>query len=144
MLHKLPKATQKKAKRVGRGVGSGKGKTSARGMMGQKARPGKMFYAGFEGGQTGMKKRIPKLRGFRNPTRIDYEVVNLGQLAKRTEAKLDKAALQSAGLISKPTARVKLLANGEISRAVEIEVDKASAAAVAKIEAAGGKVVITA
>jgi len=77
MLNKLPKSTQKKAKRVGRGTGSGKGKTSTRGMMGQKARSGKMPYAGFEGGQTAMKKRIPKLRGFKNPTRVEYEIMNL-------------------------------------------------------------------
>jgi len=138
-----------KSKRLGRGIGSGKGKTSGKGVKGQKAREG-VALNGFEGGQLPMYRRLPK-RGFWNPFRKEYAPVNLGALAKAIEAgKVDAGqpitedTLRAAGLLSgRKLAGVRLLASGEIGRAITITVSGASAAAKAAVERAGGSVTTT-
>ncbi len=139
---------RKKRTRVGRGAASGKGKTAGRGQKGQKSRTG-VALNGFEGGQMPLYRRLPK-RGFNNPFRKQYAVVNLGRLQQAIEAKkldakgtIDGAALQAAGLVSKLGDGIRLLAKGELSAKVTIEVAGASAAAVAAVEKAGGKVVVS-
>ena len=135
--------------RVGRGIGSGKGKTSGRGVKGQKARTG-VRLNGFEGGQLPIYRRLPK-RGFKNIFRKEYAPVNLGALARAIEAgRIDGGApiteetLVNAGLVrGGKVVGVRLLANGEIGRAVKITVSGASAAAIAAVEAAGGSVTTT-
>jgi large subunit ribosomal protein L15 len=140
-----------KFKRIGRGIGSGKGKTSGRGVKGQKARTG-VSLNGFEGGQLPIYRRLPK-RGFVNVFRKEYAVLNIGALDAAIEAgrlpagqPVDEAALKAAGLVrsSSKFVGVRLLAKGEIKRAVSISVSGASAAAIAAIEAAGGSVTVTA
>jgi len=138
-----------KSKRLGRGIGSGKGKTSGKGVKGQKAREG-VALNGFEGGQMPIYRRLPK-RGFWNPFRKEYAPVNLGALAKAIEAgKVDATqpitedTLRAAGLFSgRKLAGVRLLASGEIGRAITITVSGASAAAKAAVEQAGGSVTTT-
>lgn len=139
-----------KFKRIGRGIGSGKGKTGGRGVKGQKARTG-VRINGFEGGQLPIYRRMPK-RGFVNPFRKEYAVLNLGALDKAIEEgrlpagqPIDEAALKAAGIVktSSKLAGVRLLAKGEIKRAVTLTVTGASVAAIAAIEAAGGKVTVT-
>jgi len=138
-----------KFKRVGRGIGSGKGKTAGRGVKGQKARSG-VSLNGFEGGQLPIYRRLPK-RGFKNIFRLEYATINLGTLEKAfEEGKLKagepvtEASLREAGVVrqGKKFVGVRLLGNGEIKRAVQISVSGASAAAVAAVEAAGGKVTL--
>jgi large subunit ribosomal protein L15 len=140
-----------KFKRIGRGIGSGKGKTGGRGVKGQKARTG-VSLNGFEGGQLPIYRRLPK-RGFVNAFRVQYAVLNLGTLDAAIEAgrlpagqPLDEAALKAAGVVrsSAKFAGVRLLAKGEIKRPVTISVSGASAAAVAAVQAAGGSVTVTA
>ncbi len=137
-----------KSKRLGRGIGSGKGKTSGKGVKGQKARTG-VSLNGFEGGQMPIYRRLPK-RGFWNPFRKEYAPVNIGVLdAAITAGKLDAGqridedALRTAGLVRGKLDGVRLLANGEISRAVTITVSGASAAAIEAVEKAGGSVTTT-
>ncbi len=135
-----------KSKRLGRGIGSGKGKTSGKGVKGQKAREG-VALNGFEGGQLPIYRRLPK-RGFTNVNRKEYAPFNLGSLDKAiADGRLDGAAtiteavLSAAGLVRLGKVDgVRLLAKGEITRAVTIEVSGASAAAVAAVEQAGGSV----
>ncbi|WP_043835416.1 50S ribosomal protein L15 [Muricoccus aerilatus] len=137
-----------KFKRVGRGIGSGKGKTSGRGVKGQKARTG-VSLNGFEGGQLPLYRRLPK-RGFKNIFRIEYAVINVGTIEKALEAgvlpageTVDEAALVKAGLVRVgKKAGVRLLAKGAISRPVTISVAGASAAAVQAVQAAGGSVTV--
>ena len=139
-----------KSKRLGRGIGSGKGKTSGKGVKGQKAREG-VALNGFEGGQLPIYRRLPK-RGFKNPFRSEYAPINLGTIEKALEAgRLDaneaitEAALEVAGLVRLgKVAGVRLLAKGEITRSVRVTVSGASAAAVAAVEKAGGTVTTTA
>ena len=135
--------------RVGRGIGSGKGKTAGRGGKGQTARTG-VAIKGFEGGQMPLHRRLPK-RGFNNIFRQEHAVVNLGRLQQAIEAgKLDpkatvgREALKAAGLVNKIGAGVKLLAKGELKQALTIEVDRASKSAIEAVEKAGGKVVVAA
>jgi large subunit ribosomal protein L15 len=134
-------------KRVGRGIGSGTGKTAGRGHKGQKARAGSATRA-FEGGQMPIYRRLPK-RGFKNPFRKVYVPLNLDRLQAAVEAgRLDPAqpvnlqALQGAGLVSKRRDGVRLLARGELNAALTIEVDSASRTAIAAVEKAGGKLVL--
>jgi large subunit ribosomal protein L15 len=135
-----------KSKRLGRGIGSGKGKTSGKGVKGQKAREG-VSLNGFEGGQLPIYRRLPK-RGFRNVSRKVFAPLNLDVLEKAVgEGKLDagqtitEASLRAAGVIgSGKVDGVRLLARGAVTRALTVSVSGASAAAVAAIEAAGGKV----
>ncbi|MGE0725884.1 MAG: 50S ribosomal protein L15 [Alphaproteobacteria bacterium] len=138
---------RKKSKAVGRGIGSGKGKTSGRGGKGQTARSG-VALAGFEGGQTPLHRRLPK-RGFTSPFKKDYQLANLAGLQKAIDdGKLDASqpidadALRKAGVIGKVRDGVRLLAQGEITAAVTITVTGASAAAIAAVEKAGGKVIL--
>jgi large subunit ribosomal protein L15 len=139
-----------RAKRVGRGIGSGKGKTSARGGKGQTARTG-VALNGFEGGQTPLHRRLPK-RGFNNKIfRKDFKVVNLGRLQAaldsgklKPDGTLDGAALVSSGLLRRLGDGVRLLAKGELRTAITIEVAGASGAAIAAVEKAGGKVILPA
>ncbi len=131
--------------RVGRGIGSGKGKTAGRGVKGQKSRAG-VAIKGFEGGQMPLHRRIPK-RGFRPPHRKEWQIVNLGALQKAIDAHrldagkpIDSAALQAAGLFKKAADGVRLLGKGGITSKIEIKVAGASASAIAAVEKAGGKV----
>ena len=144
-LHNLSPApgSTKNRKRLGRGPGSGTGKTSGKGHKGIKARSGHHGPGGgkphFEGGQMPMTRRIPK-RGFTNPFRVEYQVIgldDLGRVPAGTEVTVD--ALREAGVITRKTP-VKLLANGELSQAVTVRGLKMSASARQKIEAAGGRV----
>lgn len=132
----------KKRKRVGRGPASGNGKTAGRGLNGQKSRAGGGKGAGFEGGQTPLAMRLPKLPGFRNINRVEYAPVNVARLDLAFEAGdvVDHDALVAKGIIKKNSQLVKVLADGELTKALTVKVDKVSASAVAKIEAAGGKV----
>ena len=134
-------------KRRGRGIGSGLGKTSGKGHKGQKARSGGQRFVGFEGGQMPLYRRLPK-RGFKNPFRREYVIVNLGSLQTAIDRgrldvshPVDEAAMQAAGLYSKRGDGVRLLAKGELTAALQIQVTSASKAAVASVEKAGGRVV---
>ncbi|HEU0155736.1 MAG TPA: 50S ribosomal protein L15 [Stellaceae bacterium] len=137
-----------RAKRVGRGIGSGKGKTSGRGGKGQTARSG-VALNGFEGGQTPLHRRLPK-RGFNNKIfQKDFKVVNLGRLQQafdagklKAEDTIDAVALVAAGVLRRPGDGVRLLNKGSLRAAITIEVAGASKAAVAAVESAGGKVVV--
>jgi large subunit ribosomal protein L15 len=140
---------RRKSKRVGRGIGSGKGKTAGRGVKGQKARTG-VSLNGFEGGQLPIYRRLPK-RGFVNPSRKVYAPLNLVALEKAFESgrldaaqPLDEAKLREAGIVrsGRKFAGVRLLAQGEITRAIIITVSGASAAAVAAVQAAGGTITV--
>ena len=133
--------------RVGRGIGSGKGKTSGAGQKGQKSRSG-VSINGYEGGQMPIYRRLPK-RGFNNLFRKDFVELNLGRLqaaidAKKIDAKkpVDAAALKEAGVFKNTRDGVRLLAKGELKAKVEITVAGASAAAIAAVEKAGGKVTV--
>jgi large subunit ribosomal protein L15 len=133
-------------KRRGRGIGSGLGKTSGKGHKGQKARSGGQRFVGFEGGQMPLYRRLPK-RGFKNPFRKEYVIVNLGALQKAIEQgrldvsrPVDEVAMQAAGLYSKRRDGVRLLAKGELTAALQIQVSGASKAAIASVEKAGGRV----
>lgn len=134
--------------RVGRGIGSGKGKTSGHGQKGQKARSG-VAINGFEGGQMPIYRRLPK-RGFKNPFAKVFAVVNLDTLQTAIDAgklkaeAIDLAALANAGLVTKAYDGVRLLARGAVTTAVTISVNSASKAAIAAVEKAGGKVNIVA
>jgi large subunit ribosomal protein L15 len=143
-LHDLFPApgSRKDRKRVGRGHGSGHGGTSGRGHNGQLSRSGGGKGPGFEGGQNPLHMRLPKLRGFKNRFRTEYVVVNVSRLDERFSAgdTVDIDAMYSAGLIKSKTAPVKVLGDGEITKAITVKVDKVSAPARAKIEAAGGTV----
>jgi large subunit ribosomal protein L15 len=130
----------KNRKRIGRGPGSGHGKTATKGHKGQKARSGGSIKAGFEGGQMPMHRRLPK-RGFTPLTRKDYAIVNLGQLdIFESASSVDAAALLKSGLISGVRDGIKVLATGELTKALTIKAHKFSAAAKEKILAAGGTV----
>ena len=126
-------------KRVGRGPGSGLGKTSGKGHKGHKARTGGGTNPGFEGGQMPMYRRLPK-RGFTNPFRVENQPVNLSQLKQVSATEVSPETLYSAGLIGKPDAPVKLLGTGDADRAYTVRGVSLSASARAKIEAAGGTI----
>ena len=143
-LHDLtpaPGSTHRR-KRVGRGNGSGRGTYSGRGQNGQLSRSGGGKGAGFEGGQQPLAMRLPKLPGFRNPNRVEYTQVNVSRLdAKFNDGDVvDHMARVAARIFKKETEPVKVLADGEITKKLTVKVEKVSAAAQAKIEAAGGKV----
>ena len=161
-LHDLKPApgSRKERRRVGRGIAAGQGKTAGRGTKGQKARAGGSIPAWFEGGQTPLHQRIPKLRGFVNKFKIEYEVVNLGDIARLVElgeleggempgAKASKGKapitvnqeiLRAAGLVRRLDRPMKVLGGGELSTALFVVADAFSASARSKIEAAGGSV----
>jgi large subunit ribosomal protein L15 len=130
--------SKKKMKRVGRGNATGQGGTSGRGHKGQKSRSGGKVPAWFEGGQMPIYRRLPK-RGFKNPFRKDYAVVNLRDLSSFPQGSVvDLAALRERGVVRSSDAAVKLLAEGEVTVALTVKLDKASQAAREKIEQAGG------
>lgn len=131
-------------KRLGRGIGSGRGKTAGRGTKGQNSRSGGGVPVGFEGGQTKLARRLPKARGFKaqNPTK--YQVVNIKDLTRIESAKIDLTVLQAVGLIRKINHPVKLLSSGETDKKLTVVVQAASKSAVVKIEKAGGKVELVA
>ena len=144
--HRLTPApgAKKRNKRVGRGVGSGHGKTSCRGGKGQTARSGGSIAPGFEGGQMPLQRRLPK-RGFHNLFRTAYEVVNVGQLeAFDAGVEVTPEALQGRRLLRRGTQLVKVLGDGSLTRALTVRAHAVSAAARQKIEAAGGRVEIIA
>lgn len=140
-LHELKPAqgSRKNRKRVGRGPG-GTDKTAGRGHKGQKSRSGAGKGSFFEGGRSSLISRLPK-RGFNN-VGTTYEVIKLGQLDALEGTTFDRMALELAGLVRRKNRPVKLLATGEVTRAVTVHVDAASAAAVKAVEAAGGQVIL--
>ena len=136
-----PKGAKHAKKRVGRGQGSGNGKTAGRGHKGQKSRSGYKFKRGFEGGQMPLHRRVPK-RGFHNPFRVEYEVVNLDTLAARFDAGtvVTPELLLERGIVKKLHADgVKVLAKGKLSKALTVKAHRFSAGAQAAITAAGGR-----
>lgn len=139
---KPAEGSKRNRKRVGRGAASGNGKTAGRGMNGQKSRAGGGKGAGFEGGQTPLARRLPKLPGFRNFNRVEYVPVNVSRLDAKFNAGdlVDADTLYAAGIIKNTTDPIKVLGDGEITKALTVRVDKVSASARAKIEAVGGKV----
>lgn len=140
-LHELSPApgSVREAKRIGRGHGSGQGKTAGKGHKGQKARAGRGLQIGFEGGQMPLQRRIPK-RGFNNIFATPYTIINLAALNRFEEgAVVDAEALLNAGIINKAPNGVKVLGNGKIEKALTVKVAAFSESAKAKIEAAGGK-----
>ena len=143
-LDKIPtiKGATHVTKRLGRGEGSGHGKTSGKGHKGQKARSGGGIRIGFEGGQMPLYRKLPR-RGFNNFNfRTSFQTVNVGELSKLDGAEVDRDSLVKAGLIRDNDEGVKLLGDGEVKQAFTVTVNKASVAAISKIEAAGGQVTI--
>lgn len=143
LLHELKpnKGAKQKTQRLGRGNGSGRGNFSGRGMKGQKARSGGTRRPGFEGGQTPLYKRIPKLKGFKNPTKIAYQVINLSALeifADDSTVTMD--ILLQKKIIRKKDLPLKLLGMGDLTKKINIEVHSASKSAIEKIEKKGGSV----
>ena len=134
-----PKGATTARKRVGRGVGSGLGKTSGRGHKGHKARTGGSTNPGFEGGQMPLYRRLPK-RGFTNPFKVTAQVVNLSQLSALDGADVTPETLEAAGIVRQAGVPVKLLGGGDAERAYKVSGMACSASARTKIEAAGGKV----
>lgn len=143
-LHDLSPApgSRKNRKRVGRGNASGHGTTAGRGDKGQNSRSGGGKGPGFEGGQNPLHMRMPKLGGFKNRNRVEYAVVNVGRMEDLFQAgeTVDVDALFTKGVIKAKTQPVKVLGDGEITKALTVKIDKVSAPARAKIEAAGGTV----
>lgn len=137
---KPPLGARHKRKRVGRGLGSGHGTYSGRGMKGQKARAGGGVRPGFEGGQLPLIKRLPRKRGFVNIFRKEYAIVNVGSLnAFAPDTSVTPQRLWEAGLVDSPDKLVKVLGDGELKHSLSVQADKFSAQAKDKIEAAGGK-----
>jgi large subunit ribosomal protein L15 len=136
---RAPRKASEKRKRVGRGMGSGMGKTATRGNKGQRSRSGSRLMRGFEGGQMPLHRRLPK-RGFTNIFRQEYAVVNLERLAGLGESTITPELLQKAGIIKKSEQRVKILGDGNLSAALTVHAHKFSKSAQEKITKAGGKV----
>ncbi|MEQ1871334.1 MAG: 50S ribosomal protein L15 [Vicinamibacterales bacterium] len=141
-LHNLrkPKGSTHSKKRVGRGQGSGQGKTAGRGHKGAQSRSGYHFKRGFEGGQMPLHRRVPK-RGFNNPTRVEYDVVNLDTLSERFKAGtvVTQQTLRDAGVLKGGRRKLKVLGRGDITIALTVQAHKFSGTAAEKIAAAGGQ-----
>jgi len=140
-LHELSPATGARhtRKRVGRGIGSGLGKTAGRGHKGQNARSGGGVRPGFEGGQNPLYRRLPK-RGFNNPTRKEYAVVNVEELNKfAAGTEVTPEVLMEYGIVNAPKDGIKILGNGELTVKLTVKANKFSQSAVDKIQAAGGQ-----
>ncbi len=135
---RAPKKANENKKRVGRGMGSGMGKTSTRGHKGQGSRSGSRLMRGFEGGQMPLHRRLPK-RGFTNIFRTEYTVVNVEQLGKLGEKNITLEILKSSGLVNGKNPLVKVLGNGELTSAITVQAHKFSKSAQEKITKAGGK-----
>ncbi len=140
-----PKGANANKKRIGRGMGSGMGKTSTRGHKGQGSRSGSSLMRGFEGGQMPLHRRLPK-RGFTNIFRVEYNVLGLDRIAELVAdgqtTELTPEVLKQRGLLKKRDGLIKVLANGELTSAVTVHAHKFSVAAQKAIEAAGGKAVV--
>ena len=136
-LSPVPGSVHKK-KRIARGNSSGHGTYATRGIKGQQSRSGPDLRIGFEGGQNPLVRALSRKRGFNNRFRVDYEAINVGDLAKLPAGSVTSASLREAGIVKSATRPVKILGDGEISVALQVEVEKISAGAKAKIEAAGG------
>jgi large subunit ribosomal protein L15 len=136
---KPPKGAKHAKKRVGRGQGSGNGKTAGRGHKGAQSRSGYSFKRGFEGGQMPLHRRVPK-RGFNNPTRVEYEVINLDTLGERFDAGtvVTLELLAERRLVSGARSRLKVLGRGEVGKALTVHAHRFSGKAAEKIAAAGG------
>ena len=136
---KPPKGAKHAKKRIGRGQGSGNGKTAGRGHKGAKSRSGFKFKRGFEGGQMPLHRRVPK-RGFHNHFRVEYEVVNLDLLAAKFDAGtvVTPELLREHGLVPKGSALIKILARGDVGKALTVRAHKFSGQASEKLKAAGG------
>ena len=142
-LH-APKGARKKIRRLGRGISQGQGKTAGKGTKGQLARSGPGLPGWFEGGQMPIHMRIPKMRGFKNRFRSEFVAVNVDRLAAvAKDGKVTPALLAATGLI-RQDARIKILSNGEVSSKLEVHAHAVSAPARAKIEKAGGSIVLIA
>ena len=135
---RAPKKASSNKKRVGRGMGSGMGKTSARGHKGQRSRSGSRMMRGFEGGQMPLHRRLPK-RGFTNIFRQEYAVVNLEKLAGLGESTITPEVLQKAGVVRSKKLPIKILGDGELKTALTVHAHKFSKSAREKINKAGGK-----
>jgi large subunit ribosomal protein L15 len=137
---KPAEGSKKERKRVGRGHGSGQGAQAGRGHKGAQSRSGYKYRRGFEGGQMPLHRRVPK-RGFNNIFRTEYDVVNLDQLEKLFEkgATVTVEALRERGIVSSRTAKVKVLARGDVTKALTVQAHKFSGKAAEKLAAAGGK-----
>jgi large subunit ribosomal protein L15 len=138
---RAPKKANRNKKRVGRGMGSGHGKTSTRGHKGQGSRSGSSLMRGFEGGQMPLHRRLPK-RGFTNIFRTEYTVLNLDRLTELNESELTIDAFVAKGLLKRRNELLKILGNGEIGKAITVHAHKFSKTAQEKIEKAGGKAVL--
>ncbi|OVE79002.1 50S ribosomal protein L15 [bacterium I07] len=138
---KFAEGSKKKRKRIGRGPGSGHGKTSCRGHKGQGSRSGSKSRAWFEGGQMPLQRRIPK-RGFTNIFKRNFDIVNLKDIAGLKDSKISPEDLVKARLVGKRFERIKILGDGEIGKSVEISAHAFTKSAVEKIEAAGGKAIV--
>jgi large subunit ribosomal protein L15 len=136
---RAPRKANENKKRVGRGMGSGMGKTSTRGHKGQGSRSGSSTMRGFEGGQMPLHRRLPK-RGFTNIFKTEYEVVNLDRLAELGESEITPELLRKAGVVSSKKSLIKILGDGDLSAALTVHAHKFSKSAQEKIEKAGGKV----
>jgi len=135
---KVPQGAHKRKKLLGRGPSSGHGKTSTRGSKGQTSRAGRDFYAGFEGWQTPLIRRIPK-RGFTSIFKKEYQIVNLDDLKNIKEQNITLDLLEAKGLIKNKARAVKILANGELNNPLTIQAHAFSKSAIDKIQKAGGK-----
>ena len=133
-----PRKASENKKRVGRGMGSGIGKTSGRGHKGQRSRSGSRMMRGFEGGQMPLHRRLPK-RGFNNIFRVEYSVVNLDRIAELGQKEVTPEVLAKAGVIKSASGLVKILGTGELKSAITIHAHKFSGSATEKITKAGGK-----
>ncbi|MGC8548756.1 MAG: 50S ribosomal protein L15 [Acidobacteriaceae bacterium] len=140
---RAPKKANRNRKRVGRGMGSGHGKTSTRGHKGQGSRSGSSLMRGFEGGQMPLHRRLPK-RGFTNIFRTEYTVLNLSRLEELNENELTLDAFIAKGLLAERGGLLKILGNGELTKAITVHAHKFSKSAQEKIEKAGGKAVVVA
>ena len=138
---RAPAKANRNKKRVGRGMGSGHGKTSARGHKGQGSRTGSSMMRGFEGGQMPLHRRMPK-RGFTNIFRTEYTVLNLSRIAEMGETELTLERLQTLGFLKRRNELLKILGTGEIQTAITIHAHKFSKSAQEKIEAAGGQAIL--
>ena len=138
---RAPKKANTGRKRVGRGMGSGMGKTSTRGHKGQGSRSGFSLMRGFEGGQMPLHRRLPK-RGFTNIFRTEYTVINLDRIAELGVKEINIEDYKKLGLSSKKKALIKILGSGELTSALTIQAHKFSKSAIEKIEKAGGKAVV--
>jgi large subunit ribosomal protein L15 len=136
---RAPRKANENKKRVGRGMGSGMGKTSTRGHKGQGSRSGSSLMRGFEGGQMPLHRRLPK-RGFTNIFKTEYEVVNVERLAGLNESEVTPESLRKAGVVTKKSSLVKVLGQGDLSKAITVSAHKFSKSAQEKIEKAGGKI----